>query len=106
MLRCGDSNPFAYSEWLGAPGKPTVFLYSHYDVQPINFVDQWQSEPFKLTARGGRLYGRGSADDKGGFMAQLGAVMAFLKSRGNLPVNLKMVVKGKEEIALTNLLPS
>src|SRR5437867_1701583 len=59
VLHSGESNPYAYGEWLGAPGKPTVFLYAHHDVQPINFADQWQSEPWKLTPRSGRLYGRG-----------------------------------------------
>jgi acetylornithine deacetylase/succinyl-diaminopimelate desuccinylase-like protein len=103
VLRCGDSNPYAYGEWLGAPGKPTVFLYAHHDVQPINFVDQWQSEPWTLTSRGGRLYGRGAADDKGAITAQLGAISAFLKTRGSLPVNVKMLVEGEEEVGSRNL---
>src|SRR5262249_7762662 len=64
ILRTDGSNPYAYGEWLGAPGKPTVFLYAHHDVQPINFVEDWQSEPWTLTPRSGRLYGRGAADDK------------------------------------------
>jgi acetylornithine deacetylase/succinyl-diaminopimelate desuccinylase-like protein len=104
VLRCGNSNPYAYGEWLGAPGKPTVFLYAHHDVQPINFVEQWQSEPWKLTPRSGRLYARGAADDKGAITAQLGAVSAFLKTRGSLPVNVKMLVEGEEEIGSANLL--
>ncbi len=74
VLRCGDSNPYAYGEWLDAPGKPTLFLYAHHDVQPINFVEQWQSEPWTLTPRDGRLYGRGAADDKAAITAQLGAI--------------------------------
>lgn len=102
-LRCGDSNPYAYGEWLGAPGKPTVFLYAHHDVQPLNFLDQWQSEPWTLTPRGGRLFGRGAADDKGAITAQLGAVAAFLKTRGGLPVNVKMLVEGEEEVGSSNL---
>jgi acetylornithine deacetylase/succinyl-diaminopimelate desuccinylase-like protein len=104
ILRTGESNPYAYGEWLGAAGKPTVFLYAHHDVQPINFVEDWQSPPWKLTPRGGRLYGRGSADDKGAITAQLGAVAAFLKTRGSLPVNVKMLVEGEEEIGSSNLL--
>jgi acetylornithine deacetylase/succinyl-diaminopimelate desuccinylase-like protein len=103
ILRCGDSNPFAYGEWLGAPGKPTVFLYAHNDVQPINFEEQWESDPWKLTARDGRLFGRGAADDKGAITAQLGAVAAYLKTRGSLPVNVKMVVEAEEEIGSRNL---
>jgi cysteinylglycine-S-conjugate dipeptidase len=103
ILRCGDSNPFAYGEWLGAPGKPTVFLYAHNDVQPINFAEQWESDPWKLTPRDGRLFGRGAADDKGAITAQLGAVAAYLKTRGGLPVNVKMVVEAEEEIGSRNL---
>src|SRR6266849_1439815 len=103
VLRSGDSNPYAYGEWLGAPGKPTVFLYAHHDVQPINYVEQCQSEPWTLTARDGRLFGRGSADDKGAITAQLGPIAAFLKTRGRLPVNVKMLVEGEEEIGSANL---
>jgi acetylornithine deacetylase/succinyl-diaminopimelate desuccinylase-like protein len=103
ILHCGGSNPYAFGEWLGAPGKPTVFLYAHHDVQPINFVEEWQSEPWTLTPRDDRLYGRGSADDKGAITAQLGAIAAFLKTRGSLPVNIKMVVEGEEEVGSSNL---
>jgi acetylornithine deacetylase/succinyl-diaminopimelate desuccinylase-like protein len=103
ILRCGDSNPFAYGEWLGAPGEQTVFLYAHNDVQPINFAEQWESDPWKLTARDGRLFGRGAADDKGAITAQLGAVAAYLKTRGSLPVNIKMVVEAEEEVGSRNL---
>jgi acetylornithine deacetylase/succinyl-diaminopimelate desuccinylase-like protein len=103
ILRCGKSNPYAYGEWLGAPGKPTVFLYAHHDVQPTNYLDQWLSDPWTLTARGGRLYGRGAADDKGAITAQLGAIAAFLKTEGSLPVNVKMLVEGEEEVGSSNL---
>ena len=58
VLRVGHSLPYAYGEWLEAPGKPTVFLYAHHDVQPINSVEQWRSDPWKLTRRDGRLFGR------------------------------------------------
>jgi acetylornithine deacetylase/succinyl-diaminopimelate desuccinylase-like protein len=106
ILRTHDSNPYAYGEWLGAPGKPTVFLYAHHDVQPVNDVGdaKWASDPWKLTARDGRLFGRGSADDKGAITAQLGAVAAFLQTHGKLPVNVKMVVEGEEEVGSANLL--
>jgi acetylornithine deacetylase/succinyl-diaminopimelate desuccinylase-like protein len=103
ILRSGNSNPYAYGEWLGAAGKPTVFLYAHHDVQPITHDDQWLSDPWKLTPRDGRLYGRGSADDKGAISAQLGAVAAYLKTSGQLPVNVKMVVEGEEEVGSSNL---
>jgi cysteinylglycine-S-conjugate dipeptidase len=105
ILRSGDSNPYAYGEWLGAPGKPTVFLYAHHDVQPVNDVgeEKWRSDPWTLTERDGRLYGRGSADDKGAIPAQLGAIAAFLKTAGSLPVNVKVLVEGEEEVGSSNL---
>lgn len=108
VLKVGDSLPYAYGEWLGAPGKPTVFLYAHHDVQPVNKVgdpkDDWRSDPWTLTRREGRLFGRGSADDKGAISAQLGAIAAYLKTRNSLPVNVKMVVEGEEEVGSKNLL--
>jgi acetylornithine deacetylase/succinyl-diaminopimelate desuccinylase-like protein len=108
VLQTGKSNPYAYGEWLGAPGKPTVFLYAHHDVQPVHQRDveegKWLSPPWELTARAGRLFGRGAADDKGAITAQLGAIAAFLKTRGSLPVNVKMLVEGEEEIGSSNLL--
>lgn len=104
ILRTSDSNPYAYGEWLGAPGKPTVFLYAHHDVQPVaGFEQQWQSPPWTLSQRSGRLYGRGAADDKGAIVAQLGAVAACLKTQGKLPVNVKVLVEGEEEVGSTNL---
>ena len=106
VLRTGKSNPYAYGEWLGAPGKPTVFLYAHHDVQPVNDVGEakWQSDPWMLTRRDGRLYGRGAADDKGAITAQLGAVAAYLQTKRQLPVNVKMLVEGEEEVGSCNLL--
>src|SRR4051794_2355978 len=74
VLKTAGSNPYAYGEWLGAPGKPTVFLYAHHDVQPVNDVGsaKWeQDDPFELTRKNGRLFGRGSADDKGAITAHL-----------------------------------
>jgi acetylornithine deacetylase/succinyl-diaminopimelate desuccinylase-like protein len=105
VLRSEGSNPYSYGEYLGAPGKPTVFLYAHHDVQPINFVDQWKSPPWTLTPRSGRLFARGAADDKGAVAAQLGAIAAWLKTVGNLPVNVKMLVEGEEEIGSRTLVP-
>jgi acetylornithine deacetylase/succinyl-diaminopimelate desuccinylase-like protein len=103
-LKTGNSNPYAYGEWLGAPGKPTVFLYAHHDVQPVKgFENDWLSPPWVLTERDGRLYGRGAADDKGAITTQLGAIASYLKTKGELPVNVKMLVEGEEEIGSTNL---
>ena len=70
VLRVDNSLPYAYGEWLNGPDKPTVFLYAHHDVQPINFESQWKSDPWKLTRRDGRLFARGAADDKGAIAAQ------------------------------------
>lgn len=103
ILRTGDSNPFAYGEWLGAPNQPTLFLYSHHDVQPINYENLWLSPPWELTSREGRLFGRGSADDKGATVAQLAAIASWLKTSGKLPVNIKMLVEGEEEVGSKNL---
>jgi acetylornithine deacetylase/succinyl-diaminopimelate desuccinylase-like protein len=108
ILKTGGSNPYAYGEWLGAAGKPTVFLYAHHDVQPVHQKDidekRWHSEPWSLTPRDGRLFARGSADDKGAITTQLGAIAAYLKTKGSLPVNVKMLVEGEEEVGSTNLL--
>ena len=104
VLRVGHSQPYAYGEWLEAPGKPTVFLYAHHDVQPINYVEQWLSDPWKLTRRDGRLFARGSADDKGAISAQLGAIAAYRKTSNHLPVNIKMLVEGEEEVGSKNLM--
>lgn len=103
VLRAGNSNPYSYGEWLGAPGKPTVFLYAHHDVQPTNFIEDWKSDPWTLTERDGRLYGRGAADDKGAIVAQLGAIASWLKTTGSLPVNVKMLVEGEEEVGSSSL---
>ncbi len=92
-----NQRPYVYGEWLKAPGQPTILLYSHYDVQPIGTAEKWLSSPFELTERAGRLYGRGSADDKGGFVAELAAIDAWLKTSGKLPVNIKVLVEGEEE---------
>jgi acetylornithine deacetylase/succinyl-diaminopimelate desuccinylase-like protein len=105
LLTTGKSNPFAFGEWTGAPGKPTVLLYAHHDVQPPGPEQDWHATPWKLTKRRGRLYGRGAADDKGAIVAQLGAIAAWLNTRGALPVNVKVLVEGEEEIGSKNLLP-
>lgn len=105
MLKVGNSLPYAYGEWLEAgPDKPTVFLYAHHDVQPVNYIEQWLSDPWKLTRRDGRLFARGAADDKGAISAFLGAVAAYRKTGNRLPVNIKMVVEGEEEIGSKNLM--
>ncbi len=90
-------HPVVYGEWLQAPARPTVLFYGHYDVQPVDPLELWASPPFEATLREGRLYGRGTADDKGQVLIHLKAVEAYLKNTGALPVNLKMLIEGEEE---------
>lgn len=95
-------NPLAYGAWLNAPGKPTVLIYGHYDVQPVDPVDLWESPPFEGRVRNGKIYGRGAVDDKGQVLMHLAAIEAHLRTRGTLPVNIKVVVEGEEEIGSPN----
>jgi acetylornithine deacetylase/succinyl-diaminopimelate desuccinylase-like protein len=95
-------NPLAFGEWNGAPGKPTVLVYGHYDVQPVDPVELWQTPPFEATVRNGKIYGRGAVDDKGQVVMHLAAIDAHLRQRGRLPVNVKMVIEGEEEIGSPN----
>lgn len=91
-------NPIAFGEWLKAPGKPTLLVYGHYDVQPVDPVELWESPPFEATVRDDKIYGRGAVDDKGQVAMHLAAAEAHLHVRGRLPVNLKIVIEGEEEI--------
>jgi acetylornithine deacetylase/succinyl-diaminopimelate desuccinylase-like protein len=90
-------HPLVYGEWNGAPGKPTVLFYGHYDVQPVDPVDEWRHPPFEPTQEGDNLVARGATDDKGQSYTHLKAVEALLASRGSLPVNVKFLVEGEEE---------
>ncbi len=92
------ANPLVYAEWLGAPGKPTLLLYGHYDVQPPDPIDEWKTPPFEPTERDQNLYGRGTADDKGQTWILAKAVEAFLKTEGKLPINVKFLLEGEEEV--------
>jgi acetylornithine deacetylase/succinyl-diaminopimelate desuccinylase-like protein len=96
-------HPVVYGDWLGAADKPTVLLYGHYDVQPDDPIDLWTSPPFQATIRDGNLYARGSVDDKGQFFAHLKAIEASLKLTGSLPVNVKVILEGEEEIGSEHL---
>lgn len=96
-------HPIVYAEWLGQPGAPTVLVYGHYDVQPPDPLDLWTTPPFEPTIRDGKLYARGATDDKGQFFTHLKAAEAWLKTTGALPVNLKFVIEGEEEVGGSNL---
>ncbi len=93
----GDGNPLVYAEWLGAPGKPTLLLYGHYDVQPAEPLNEWKSPPFEPDIRDGNIYARGSADDKGQTYILVKAVAGLLAQHGRLPVNVKFLIEGEEE---------
>jgi acetylornithine deacetylase/succinyl-diaminopimelate desuccinylase-like protein len=93
----GEGNPLVYAEWLGAPGKPTVLFYGHYDVQPPDPLDEWKSPPFEPEIRGDDIFARGACDDKGQVLIQVNAVKSLLKSKGKLPVNVKFLLEGEEE---------
>ena len=96
-------HPCVYGEWLGAPGAPTILFYGHYDVQPVDPVNLWTSPPFEATIRDGEIYARGSADDKGQVFMHFKAVEAHLKQHGSLPVNMKFLIEGEEEVGSANL---
>jgi acetylornithine deacetylase/succinyl-diaminopimelate desuccinylase-like protein len=98
-----EGHPVVYADWLGAPGKPTILLYGHYDVQPEDPVEKWKTPPFEATIRGENLYGRGTADDKGQIFIHLKAIEAFFKDRGALPVNIKIIFEGEEEVGSEHL---
>lgn len=95
-------HPLVYAERLHAPGKPTVLIYGHYDVQPEAPLEEWHTPPFEPTVRDGRIYARGSTDDKGQAFAHLKGVELLL-SQGELPVNVKFLLEGEEEIGSASI---
>jgi acetylornithine deacetylase/succinyl-diaminopimelate desuccinylase-like protein len=96
-------NPVVYGDWLDAPGAPTILFYGHYDVQPVDPLELWESPPFEATIRDGEIYARGSADDKGQVFMHFKAIEAHLKQNGKLPVNMKIILEGEEEVGSVNL---
>ena len=96
-------HPVVYGDWLHAPGAPTVLIYGHFDVQPAAADDGWSSPPFEPRLADGRIYARGASDDKGNMFAPIVAVEALLRTRGALPVNVKFLLEGQEEIGSPQL---
>lgn len=97
-------HPLVYGEWMKAgKDKPTVLIYGHYDVQPADPYELWESEPFQPEVRNGRLYARGASDDKGQVFMHLAVLEAYLKVNGDLPINFKVCIEGEEEIGSENL---
>lgn len=99
----GGGHPALYGAWNGAPDRPTLLIYGHYDVQPPDPVDAWTSPPFEPTERNGRLYGRGASDDKGSSVIAIAAVAAYLEQTNALPVNVKLFLEGEEEVGSPSL---
>jgi acetylornithine deacetylase/succinyl-diaminopimelate desuccinylase-like protein len=98
--------PVAYGEWLGAgPDKPTVLVYGHYDVVPAAMEDGWDTPPFEPVVKDGKVYARGATDDKGQLFIHVKALESYLKTNGEVPVNLKFLIEGEEEISSPNLTP-
>jgi acetylornithine deacetylase/succinyl-diaminopimelate desuccinylase-like protein len=96
-------HPLVYGESLHAPGKPTVLFYGHYDVQPAEPFDLWTTPAFSPSVRDGKLFGRGTADDKGQVHIHIKALAALQKTAGKLPLNVKVIIEGEEEVGSVNL---
>lgn len=97
-------HPVVFGQWAKAgPGAPTVLVYGHYDVQPVDPLGEWRTDPFEPTIQNGNLYARGASDDKGQFFTHLKSVQAYLDTRGTLPVNIKFMIEGEEEIGSLHL---
>lgn len=98
-----EGHPLVYGEWLGAPGKPIVLIYGHYDVQPVDPIELWETPPFEPVIKNGKIYARGTTDDKGQIFMHFKSVESFFKVDGSLPLNVKFIIEGEEETGSQNL---
>jgi acetylornithine deacetylase/succinyl-diaminopimelate desuccinylase-like protein len=98
-----EGHPVVYGDWLHAEGKPTILFYGHYDVQPVDPLNLWESGPFDPEVRDNKLYARGASDDKGQVFMHVKAVEALMNENGSLPVNVKFIIEGEEEVGSPNL---
>ncbi len=98
-----EGHPVVYAEWLGAAGQPTILVYAHYDVQPPDPLKKWTSPPFTPTIRDGRIYARGVSDDKAPLLTTIKVAQAFFATKGRLPLNVKFLFEGEEEVSSPNL---
>lgn len=98
-----EGHPIVYADWLHADGSPTILIYGHYDVQPAEPLELWTSEPFNATIRDDKIFARGATDDKGQVMIHIKSLEAYLKIYSKLPLNVKMILEGEEEIGSTHL---
>jgi acetylornithine deacetylase/succinyl-diaminopimelate desuccinylase-like protein len=105
LLEMPGQHPYAYGDWLHAQGGPTLLVYGHHDVQPPGRPERWTTPAFEPAERDGRLYGRGTVDDKGTFICQIAAVEGWLRAVGRLPLNVRFLIEGEEETGSEGLEP-
>ena len=98
-----DGHPLVYGDWMKAPGKPTVLIYGHYDVQPVDPLELWDSDPFEPVIKDDKIWARGADDNKGQNLVHIKSVEAYMKTLGKLPLNIKFLIEGEEEIGSPNL---
>jgi len=100
-----EGHPVVYGDWLHAPGKPTALIYGHYDVQPVDPLELWETPPFEPVIKDNKIYARGATDDKAQMYTHVKTIEAYLQTEGSLPINVKVCFEGEEEIASPNLPP-